>query len=710
LEAESIEIRDPGFFEYVVDPDELETVEMTMDGPAPDDGDTACSPRVTSPATVEEREQSADTYCNEVEGCLPIVAQNDDEPLDIPLPVDDEDKELARYEAMTKPQRIGVFQPPPSISEARSARDHLDAILNPPSLTSRYRRSKKENVMSPLLRERLQLMSHFLNTYTELAESQPGATGHWSKAADLVGIVYAKPRKVGRPKPKKVGTSLARNLKAWTQAFIADREVLPYANQKGGAGRSLLEDEDLCQEISVHLQSKGKYIRALDIVHFLATPDVMARLKRTKTIGLTTARRWLQRMGYRWAREPSGQYVDGHEREDVVNYRNHVFLPALLSRVNHQRIWDANCTTELLPAPITGRQVVFWFHDESTFYAHDRRKVRWIHSSETAKPHAKGEGHSLMVADFVSADYGWLNSPDGTESARVLFRAGKNREGYFYNQDILEQAEKAFQIVCKWYPDEDHVFVYDNATTHSKRAADAVSATKMTKGPSANFGPTTSLLGPDRKPVYGPDGKVVKIKIKMANGKLPNGSEQSFYFPDNHETYPGYFKGMVNILAECGIDCSGKRTQCGSSLSHCPPGAQDCCCRQILYRQPDFSEAESLLETLARSYQVETLFLPKFHCELNPIEQCWGFSKRRYRLNPPSSSEDDLEHNVVEALESIPLVTIRKFFRRAFRFMDTYSKKLDGKWAAWAVKKYWGHRMLPETIMDEIEALDEYYL
>ncbi|KAF9515963.1 hypothetical protein BS47DRAFT_1263365, partial [Hydnum rufescens UP504] len=49
-------------------------------------------------------------------------------------------------------------------------------------------------------------------------------------------------------------------------------------------------------------------------------------------------------------------------------------------------------------------------HDESIFYAHDRRKLRWVHDNETPKPYAKGDGVSVMVADFVSADYGWLLS------------------------------------------------------------------------------------------------------------------------------------------------------------------------------------------------------------------------------------------------------------------------------------------------------------
>lgn len=109
-----------------------------------------------------------------------------------------------------------------------------------------------------------------------------------------------------------------------------------------------------------------------------------------------------------------------------------------------------------------------WWHDESTFYANDRRKTRWVHESETAVPYAKGEGPSQMIADLVSADYGWLRSPDGKEEARIFFKAGKNGEGYFTNQDILEQAERSMYILEKYYTNKNHILVFDNATTHLK--------------------------------------------------------------------------------------------------------------------------------------------------------------------------------------------------------------------------------------------------
>lgn len=35
--------------------------------------------------------------------------------------------------------------------------------------------------------------------------------------------------------------------------------------------------------------------------------------------------------------------------------------------------------------------------------------------------------------------------------------------------------------------------------------------------------------------------------------------------------------------------------------------------------------------------------------------------------------------------------------------MDAYETGLSGKQAAWASKKYRGHRVLPETILNELE-------
>ena len=78
-----------------------------------------------------------------------------------------------------------------------------------------------------------------------------------------------------------------------------------------------------------------------------------------------------------------------------------------------------------------------------------------------------------------------------------------------------------------------------------------------------------------------------------------------------------------------------------------------------------------------------------------------------------------VERNVLSTLESVPLENMWKcpiFSYHCYSYfyfylmatshqicsMDTYEKELSRKQAAWASKKYCGHRVLPETIMREL--------
>ena len=228
----------------------------------------------------------------------------------------------------------------------------------------------------------------------------------------------------------------------------------------------------------------------------------------------------------------------------------------------------------------------------------------------------------------------------------------ENRDGYFTNENILEQTQLAMEIVKKYYTGDEHVFIFDNATTHLKRPPTAISTGKMTKNPSATFGIEIMVIE-NGKVRYAPDEKPEKKKIPMPPGKFADGQPHDFY--DGN----GVFKGMTKILQECGLTEEAKlKAECKSFK--CLEGATCCCQHHVLYNQPDFAEQGSGLEILGQDFGFEVIFLPKFHCELNFIEQCWGHAKRVYSRYPVSSKEEDLKKNLLTALESVPLSVMRK--------------------------------------------------
>jgi hypothetical protein len=241
--------------------------------------------------------------------------------------------------------------------------------------------------------------------------------------------------------------------------------------------------------------------------------------------------------------------------------------------------------------------VIIWYHDESIFYAHDRRRWTWQHKDAPAKPYAKGDGASFMVADFVLAKFGWLHSPDGTKSARRVMRPGKNKDGYMTNADVEEQAQAAMDILTEYYPAYEHVFVYDNAMTHLKRADGALSACKMPKNTSShktNWLVEVTAHDSNGKPIYKSCVKLSKVKVQMEDATF-NGMKQPLYFPAGHPK-AGLFKGMKTILEERGFtDASKLKAQCKDFK--CVDLRANCCCCRILFNQSDFENTESLLQT-----------------------------------------------------------------------------------------------------------------
>ena len=109
----------------------------------------------------------------------------------------------------------------------------------------------------------------------------------------------------------------------------------------------------------------------------------------------------------------------GHERKDIVEYHQK-FVDQFQQYKQCFHIWD-NDGNELQPRGFdvpkdhqsSGHfRLILVTHDKSIFYQNDQCKYLWDNAGKNTAPRPKGEGQSLMVSDFLTADLGHLRDED----------------------------------------------------------------------------------------------------------------------------------------------------------------------------------------------------------------------------------------------------------------------------------------------------------
>ncbi|KAF7330951.1 hypothetical protein MVEN_02435000 [Mycena venus] len=244
----------------------------------------------------------------------------------------------------------------------------------------------KDKKLDVFFRARITAMAATLNLYLD---SQLSYT--WWEASMIVS------RSQGH------GPYHARCIRSWIHAFLTSRK-LPL-HRYGQYHSSILNDEDFSDTIKLHLQNvsgKDGHFTAQTLVDFVATKEIQQMLEQAdiqkRSISVWTARRWLKRLDWRYGRRKNGMYVDGHEREDVVAYRA-AFVKRWLERYEPRMVeYDNDGNVKKTPdgyvleGKLQGQpfRLILVTHDESTFYANDRRKDGWFSKTGEEQATAKG--------------------------------------------------------------------------------------------------------------------------------------------------------------------------------------------------------------------------------------------------------------------------------------------------------------------------------
>lgn len=379
-------------------------------------------------------------------------------------------------------------------------------------------------------------------------------------------------------------------------------------------------------------------------------------------------------MGFEWKTFGKGVYVDGHEREDVVRYRQEVFIPQWLSAREKCLAYNPERNEWEFPKlrvhSFLPRPMVLVTHDESTFNANDGTRQGWTKiGQQPLRP--KGRGRGIMVSAFLSPagilrvpetypDERLSSIPDWphTQTGKPIREAVEYLEygpdRYWDGDRMVEQTIKvALRIFEIAFPGCQALLAFDNASNHCSFAPDALLASKMN-------------LGPGGKQAFLRDGAHNGLKHKMN-------------FPRD---YPWTElrdkpKGIKQVLSERGLwsdyrpDGSRMLLVCPSKEGKSTCSGPLCCARTLMASQPDFQSQKGKLQEEIEARNHTVIFYPKFHCELNFIERFWCSSKY-YSREHCSYSLEGLRKTVPEALHSVPSSTIYRYHQRCERYIDAY--------------------------------------
>lgn len=158
-------------------------------------------------------------------------------------------------------------------------------------------------------------------------------------------------------------------------------------------------------------------------------------MKVVRGVSIRTARRWLHREGFRFTEHRKALYFNGHERSDVVEYQQNVFIPQMKEhrqQIVEYVVGDVEKENEKVVGNYVERRVVLVSHDESTTQANDGQKMSWVHENEHALK-KKGVGRGIHQSDVICSTVGWLK--DASQSLEY----GKNYDGYWNGELFVKQ-------------------------------------------------------------------------------------------------------------------------------------------------------------------------------------------------------------------------------------------------------------------------------
>lgn len=233
----------------------------------------------------------------------------------------------------------------------------------------------------------------------------------------------------------------SRLVRNWSKEFIKSGIITVSSRGKHPKIKSLLWHEDVNKMLKEYLLNQKSNVEIKKVKSFIES-EVFSRIgiEEEKTISERTCQIWLNELGWFHQKHRKDVYYDGHEREDVVKYREK-FLSQMQE---YERFMPKPSENDIMiiVEPSLGpgeKRYILVVHDESIFYSNDGKKTFWGPKGHMPLK-KKGNGLSLHISEFLTEIDGRLKFEN--EEACVVMKPGVNREGWWTSELLIKQVKK----------------------------------------------------------------------------------------------------------------------------------------------------------------------------------------------------------------------------------------------------------------------------
>ena len=175
----------------------------------------------------------------------------------------------------------------------------------------------------------------------------------------------------------------AQCIRQWARDYLCNEQLPEFHQGQHIKTTTVITQEGVKAQFTAYLRQLSDFDRTPERFMQELNSNLLKTIPNApNSVCLKTAKTWMHYLGFHPTRLTKGYFTDDHNRPDVTQYRDDVFLKIMADYEKLMAIYIVNNegeTVEQLPVLKEGeKRIVMITHDESTFYSNECKQMVWM--------------------------------------------------------------------------------------------------------------------------------------------------------------------------------------------------------------------------------------------------------------------------------------------------------------------------------------------